>query len=82
MLSFPLDVDECTSSPCYNGGTCIDQVNSFRCDCVPGYGGPVCEARKYMIDIQSIFTYSALRKLWDILANEWATAHAFVLFFN
>ena len=27
------DIDECASSPCQNGGTCIDEVNSFKCEC-------------------------------------------------
>ena len=27
------DIDECASSPCKNGGTCVDAVNSFTCQC-------------------------------------------------
>ena len=38
-----LDIDECSSAPCQNGGSCIDQVNSFRCDCSGGYEGTRCE---------------------------------------
>ena len=40
---FPLDIDECVSSPCQNGGTCIDIINAYTCDCVPGYLGDNCE---------------------------------------
>ncbi|NXX22572.1 NCAN protein, partial [Podargus strigoides] len=29
--------------PCQNGGTCIDEVNSFVCLCLPSYGGSRCE---------------------------------------
>ena len=25
-----------------NGGTCVDGVNSYTCDCVLGYSGPYC----------------------------------------
>ena len=32
-----LNVDECASNPCKNGGTCHDQVASFSCSCVSGY---------------------------------------------
>jgi len=36
------NIDECQSSPCANGGTCIDRVNSFRCACATGYTGSRC----------------------------------------
>lgn len=36
------DVNECSSSPCVNGGTCHDQVNSFFCSCAMGYNGNTC----------------------------------------
>ncbi|NXJ96460.1 NCAN protein, partial [Corythaixoides concolor] len=39
----PADIDDCLSSPCQNGGTCIDEVNSFICLCLPSYGGSRCE---------------------------------------
>ncbi|KAM8874516.1 sushi, nidogen and EGF-like domain-containing protein 1 isoform 2-T2 [Spinachia spinachia] len=38
-----IDVNECASRPCQNGGTCEDQINSFLCHCPPGYTGSQCE---------------------------------------
>ncbi|XP_052331565.1 sushi, nidogen and EGF-like domain-containing protein 1 isoform X1 [Oncorhynchus keta] len=38
-----IDVEECSSSPCQNGGTCSDQVNGFICQCPPGFTGTVCQ---------------------------------------
>ncbi|KAE8294410.1 Sushi, nidogen and EGF-like domain-containing protein 1 [Larimichthys crocea] len=38
-----INVDECASYPCQNGGTCEDQINSFICHCPPGYTGIQCE---------------------------------------
>jgi len=37
-----VDIDECASNPCLNGGTCTDGINSFTCNCVPGYAGANC----------------------------------------
>lgn len=30
-------------NPCLNGGSCSDLVNSFRCNCVPGFTGALCQ---------------------------------------
>ncbi|XP_053072048.1 sushi, nidogen and EGF-like domain-containing protein 1 isoform X5 [Acinonyx jubatus] len=38
-----LDVNECASHPCQNGGTCTHGINSFSCRCPAGFGGPTCE---------------------------------------
>ena len=51
------DIDECASSPCKNGGTCIDlnvewTISSFSfdvgytCQCMAGYTGVQCETSK------------------------------------
>jgi hypothetical protein len=37
------DIDDCSPSPCENGGTCIDEVDSYTCQCVPGFDGDNCE---------------------------------------
>ena len=37
------DIDECASSPCQNGGTCVDGFNSYTCNCDVGYRGVNCE---------------------------------------
>uniref|UniRef100_A0A8C9RAA3 Neurocan core protein n=1 Tax=Scleropages formosus TaxID=113540 RepID=A0A8C9RAA3_SCLFO len=37
------DIDDCQSNPCQNGGTCIDEIDSFVCLCLPSYGGVTCE---------------------------------------
>ena len=37
------EVDTCVSSPCMNGGTCVNTKESYRCDCAPGYNGVNCE---------------------------------------
>ena len=36
------DDDDCQGVTCQNGGTCIDGVASFSCDCLAGYSGKFC----------------------------------------
>ena len=46
FLNFPLlaiDIDECLSVPCENGGGCTDAVNSYTCSCTAGYDGTHCQ---------------------------------------
>lgn len=38
-------IDNCASSPCLNGGSCVDGVQSFTCQCAPGYTGVLCETK-------------------------------------
>ena len=37
------DDNNCSPSPCQNGGTCEDQVHGFICLCADGYEGTTCE---------------------------------------
>ena len=39
-------VNECLSSPCLNGGVCVDLVESYGCDCLSGFSGPECQTRQ------------------------------------
>ncbi|KAL4231074.1 Matrilin-4 [Mactra antiquata] len=36
------DVDECTSNPCRNSGSCINTVGSYICLCASGWTGTQC----------------------------------------
>ncbi|KTG37542.1 hypothetical protein cypCar_00014648, partial [Cyprinus carpio] len=37
------NVNDCASSPCQSGGTCIDDIDSFHCVCPAGFNGQLCE---------------------------------------
>lgn len=37
-----MNIDECESKPCVHG-MCEDGVGEFKCYCLPGYGGELCE---------------------------------------
>lgn len=38
-----VNIDECVSIPCLNGGTCNDGVNGYKCNCTEDYMGTNCE---------------------------------------
>ncbi|KAM6961153.1 protein jagged-2-like [Aplochiton taeniatus] len=37
------NINDCVSSPCKNGGTCIDGISSFQCFCPDGWEGRLCD---------------------------------------
>ena len=41
------DIDDCADMPCQNGGTCIDAVNNYTCNCAAGYTGRNCSVGEY-----------------------------------
>ena len=46
IIVFITDINECSSNPCINGGSCTDQVNGYACSCQPGYTGRQCQTSK------------------------------------
>ena len=38
-----IEILECDSSHCANGGTCTDTENGYECECVAGFRGTNCE---------------------------------------
>ena len=38
--------DYCKSSPCSNGGTCLNDYTKYVCLCAPGFEGPRCKNGK------------------------------------
>ena len=42
-----LDVNECVTKPCRNGGTCENLQGSYRCKCKAGFLGKRCEIGLY-----------------------------------
>lgn len=37
-----VNINECESDPCQNGGLCLDQVNGYICTCTAGFLGKTC----------------------------------------
>ena len=42
------DIDDCSTNPCQNGGTCADGTNAYTCTCVTGFTGGDCETSKHV----------------------------------
>lgn len=43
-----IEIDECGSNPCLNGGLCFnDESDGYTCECTPGYNGIHCENGEY-----------------------------------
>lgn len=34
-----VNIDECAPQPCRHGGTCVDDVNDYHCNCYTAYTG-------------------------------------------
>ena len=53
-----VDIEECASSPCQNGGSCRDLVNAFECDCdntgEHHYTGDTCQFTLCMVSFPLI----------------------------
>ncbi|KAG7487593.1 hypothetical protein MATL_G00025250 [Megalops atlanticus] len=56
-----LELDECKSNPCLNGGYCRNMINRFQCVCDMSYAGEVCQ-----IDVSDIYFYVSML-LWQNL---------------
>lgn len=41
-LGCPAKKNVCDSNTCHNGGTCVNQWDSFSCECPLGFGGKSC----------------------------------------
>ena len=46
IRKFAVVSDECASKPCLYGGTCVDGINGFTCQCPEGLAGTDCSVRK------------------------------------
>ena len=46
---YALDIDDCATNPCQNGGMCTDRVESYNYTCVAGFKGANCEISEFRL---------------------------------
>ena len=67
MFSYILDIDECSSYPCENGGRCDDYVNVYTCSCADGYTGIHCETGRDEMMFLSSAIKVVLSNFYDMI---------------
>ena len=71
MFSYPpTDIDDCSSGPCENGGTCIDLFNDFNCTCPLGFTGRNCSISKCSLTVRKLklsVWFSGCQRLYHLL---------------
>ena len=67
---YVVEINECANSPCRNGATCTDAVNSYTCRCVAGYTGTHCEIGE-CLSIRMFYTYNGTIQLIIHLTIWW-----------
>ena len=55
------DVNECEAAtpPCENGGTCVNDIGDYHCECPPEWTGKNCRT--------SMYIFSLLRVLGELM---------------
>ena len=45
-----VNINDCVGVNCSGNGQCVDEINSFSCNCNDSYTGPLCETRTHASD--------------------------------
>ena len=64
-----VDIDDCESSPCKNGGRCVDGLDVFTCQCSSGHTGNQCETSESFFAYNCTSFYLVVSSLLQISTN-------------
>ncbi|KAL6069282.1 hypothetical protein STEG23_019741, partial [Scotinomys teguina] len=89
------NINECVSNPCLNGGTCIDGINGFTCDCTNSWTGYYCQIPQracggILSGTQGFFNYQSpsdthvhdVNCFWVVRTDEEKVLHITFTFFD
>jgi hypothetical protein len=62
-------VDDCAGDPCQNGGTCIDGIDAYSCECLLGYEGDDCE--QAAVDYSDVTIHFPPSAFQDVSPNDY-----------
>ena len=60
---------------CENGGTCVDGVNEYTCNCAPDFTGEHCETRQYKLFFIFIFYLNIKNAFFNLELTAVSQAH-------
>jgi len=66
FLRISKGVNGCFSSPCKNGGTCYGNSDTYRCECVDPWSGPLCEISSGIITTTEDPTGTPGKPIFDL----------------
>ena len=62
-------IDECSSNPCENNGTCADDIGGYTCTCLAGYTGSSCESGGFEQSVDNV-CWNSFNIIWNISTTQ------------
>ena len=56
-----IDIDDCVGNACKNGGSCVDGINRYTCNCQDGFTGEECETGELINNVVGDFVGKATK---------------------
>ena len=67
------DINDCVNHTCQNGGSCVDGINNFTCNCLKGYTGSHCQTGMLLwrnFSLNTNLTIRIIKTTWFALLKD------------